>query len=248
MAPAPHVMRSCCANSFSPCRINWMPRPGRRAWPPATWLGSRPFTLSNFAAAPPSSPPGDEHRRVRDLRARGSAKADAAAACNHFAVISAARLQAALSAWPYRVESVAPLVGGWNSATWLVHTASGRYLAKLTDDLDVPGLVSGLHIAEFLAARGLACGPPARTRDGELTIWLPEGALALLRHEPGSPPDLSVPDQVRRAGRALARTHRALRGFPASSDPRYRWLPARRQRRAGRRHRLGNHAARPAAV
>lgn len=129
----------------------------------------------------------------------------------------------ALSAWPYRVESVTPLVGGWNSATWLVVTAEGRYVAKLVDDLDTPGLISGLRIAEFLVARGLACGAPARTRDGGLTIRLPEGTLALLRYEPGTPPDLSVPGQVRRAGGVLARTHQALRDFPLGSGPRYRW-------------------------
>jgi homoserine kinase type II len=138
-------------------------------------------------------------------------------------VIPAGNVEAALSAWPYRVESVTPLAGGWNSATWLVVTAQGRYVAKLVDDLDAPALVSGLRIAEFLAARGLACGAPARARDGELTIPLPEGTLALLRHEPGIPPDLSVPDQVRRAGRVLARAHQALRDYPADGGPRYRW-------------------------
>jgi len=141
----------------------------------------------------------------------------------HVAVMRAGNVGAALSAWRYHVESVTPLAGGWNSATWLVVTTEGRYVAKLVDDLDAPGLVSGLRIAEFLAARGLACGAPARTRDGELTIPLPEGTLALLRHEPGTPPDLSVPGQVRRAGRLLARAHQALRDFPAGSSPRYRW-------------------------
>jgi Ser/Thr protein kinase RdoA (MazF antagonist) len=141
----------------------------------------------------------------------------------HVAVIPAGNVEAALSAWPYRVESVTPVAGGWNSATWLVVAAEGRYVAKLVDDLDAAGLASGLQVAEFLAARGLACGAPARTRDGELTVRLPEGTLALLRHEPGIPADLSVPDQVRRAGRVLARAHLALRGFPAGSGPRYRW-------------------------
>jgi homoserine kinase type II len=141
----------------------------------------------------------------------------------HVAVIPARNIEAALSAWRYRVEAVTPLAGGWNSATWLVVTAEGRYVAKLVDDLDAPALASGLRIAEFLAARGLACGAPARTLDGELAIRLPEGTLALLRHEPGNPPDLSVPGQVRRAGRVLARAHQALRDFPAGSDPRYRW-------------------------
>lgn len=138
-------------------------------------------------------------------------------------MIPAETVRTALSAWPYRVESVLPLGGGWNSATWLVATAEGRYVAKLVDHVDVPGLASGMRIAEFLAARGLACGAPARTRDGKLTIPLPEGTLALLRHEPGTPPDLSVPGQVRRAGRLLAQAHQALRDCPVGADPRYRW-------------------------
>lgn len=141
----------------------------------------------------------------------------------YVAVISAGTVEAALSAWPTRIESVTRLAGGWNSATWLVITAEGRYVAKLVDDLDAPALASGLRVAEFLTARGLACGAPARTRAGERTIRLSEGSLALLRHEPGTPPDLSVPDEVRRAGRMLARAHQALRSFPAGGDPRYRW-------------------------
>src|SRR5215469_7118335 len=145
------------------------------------------------------------------------------AAGYHAAVIPVENIGVMLSAWPCRVQSVTPLAGGWNSSTWLVGTPEGRYVAKLVDDLDAPGLVSGLQVAEFLAARGLACGAPVRTRDGDLTIPRAEGRLALLRHEPGTPPDLSASDQVRRAGRVLARAHQALRDFPAGSDPRYRW-------------------------
>jgi hypothetical protein len=52
-------------------------------------------------------------------------------------------------------------------------------VAKLVDDLDTPALISGLRVAEYLAALGLACGAPIRTRDGELAIQLPQGALAL---------------------------------------------------------------------
>jgi Ser/Thr protein kinase RdoA (MazF antagonist) len=134
-----------------------------------------------------------------------------------------AELTAALSAWPGQVESVTPLAGGWNSATWLVTTAQGRYVAKLADDHDASALASSLRIAEFLAARGLRCGAPVRTRAGQLTLALRPGTLALLRYEPGTPPDLSVPSQVRRAGRLLARAHQALRDYPAGDDPRYRW-------------------------
>lgn len=143
----------------------------------------------------------------------------------HVAVIPAGDVEAALRAWPHHVKSVTPMPGGWNSATWLVVTGEARYVAKLVDELDAPALAAGLRAAEFLAARGLACGAPVRTRDGELTSPLPDakGTLALLRHEPGSPPNLSVPGQVRRAGRLLALAHQALSDFPAGSGPRYRW-------------------------
>jgi Ser/Thr protein kinase RdoA (MazF antagonist) len=132
-------------------------------------------------------------------------------------------IAAALGAWPCPVGSVTPLGGGWNSTTWLVVTADGRYVAKLVDPLDADGLISGLRLAEFAAGRGLACGAPVRTRSGELTVPLPAGVLALLRYVPGTPPDLSVPDQVRRAGRVLARAHHVLRHCPVGEDPRYRW-------------------------
>lgn len=129
----------------------------------------------------------------------------------------------ALAPWLRRVDSVTPLGGGWNSRTWLVTAGDRTYVAKLVDHLDAPGLDAGLRLAEFAAARGLPCGAPVRTRGGALTIGLPEGVLALLRHVPGNPPDLSAADQVRRAGRVLARAHKILRDYPAGGEPRYRW-------------------------
>ena len=129
----------------------------------------------------------------------------------------------ALAPWPGRVDSVTPLGGGWNSSTWLVTASGGRYVAKLVDHLDAQALTAGLRLAEFAAARGLPCGAPVRTSGGALTVTLPDGVLALLRYVPGHPPDLSAPDQVRRAGRVLAWAHNILRDYPAGGDPRYRW-------------------------
>lgn len=129
----------------------------------------------------------------------------------------------AVAPWLCGVDSVTPLGGGWNSSVWLVAASGGLYVAKLVDHLDAQGLDGGLRLAEFAAARGLACGAPVRTRGGTLTISLPEGVLALLRYVPGTPPDLSAPDQVRRAGRVLARAHKILRDYPAGDEPRYRW-------------------------
>jgi Ser/Thr protein kinase RdoA (MazF antagonist) len=135
----------------------------------------------------------------------------------------------ALVSWLPRVDSVTPLGGGWNSSTWLVAAGGESYLAKLVDDLDEQGLDAGLQVAGFAAARGLACGTPVRTRGGALTVSVPRnprdpgGVLALLRYVPGTPPDLSAADQVRRAGRVLARAHKILRTYPAQDEPPSRW-------------------------
>lgn len=139
---------------------------------------------------------------------------------------SAGDVTAALASWLPRVDSVTPLGGGWNSSTWLVTAAGERYVAKLVDDLDREGLGAGLQLAEFAAARGLACGAPVRTRGGALTVNVPGnpgGVLALQRYVPGTPPDLSAADQVRRAGRVLARAHEILRTYPAQDAPPYQW-------------------------
>ncbi len=129
----------------------------------------------------------------------------------------------ALAGWPVTVRSITPLSGGWNSATWLVEAPTGRYVAKLVDHLDAQGLVAGLRLAEFASARGLACGAPVRTAQGEYTAPFADGVLALLSYVPGTHPDVSVPEQVRRAGQVLGRAHQVLAGYPAGTDPRYRW-------------------------
>jgi Ser/Thr protein kinase RdoA (MazF antagonist) len=128
-----------------------------------------------------------------------------------------------LAPWLRRVDSVRPLGGGWNSSTWLAVAGSRRYVAKLVDHVDAEALGAGLRLAEFAAARGLPCGAPVRTRGGALTVSSPDGVLALLRYLPGSPPDLTAPDQVRRAGRVLARAHKILRDYPGRDEPRWQW-------------------------
>ena len=129
---------------------------------------------------------------------------------------------AALAPWPVRVASVTPVGGGWNSATWLVRGQADQYIAKLADATDAQVLECSLRVAEFAALHGLACGPPVRTRQGGLTVAVPRGVLALLRYVPGTPPDLGDPDQVRRAGRLLARAHLVLQDYPADGGH-YRW-------------------------
>ena len=130
---------------------------------------------------------------------------------------------AALTAWLEQTASVTPVAGGWNSSTWLVTDRDTRYVAKLVDHADADGLTSSLRVAEFAAARGLACGPPLRTRGGELAVTLNSGVLVLLTYVPGAPPDLSVQGQVRRAGRVLAQAHQLLGEFPGAEELPYQW-------------------------
>ncbi len=219
----------------------------------------------------------------------------------HGGVALAEDIAVALAAWPCPVDSVRPLGGGWNSRTWLVVTPGGRrFVAKLADHLGAGALAAGLRVAEFAAVRGLTCGDPLRTRDGELTVALPVGVLALLRYVPGIPAGSVCVRSGPARGPSVARAHQILRDYPAGEEPRYWWpwsgtgqvpghrrharggqrgsapclatgraigrgppavdltdpcrprpggIPAQqRRRRPGRADRLGNHAARPAAV
>lgn len=115
------------------------------------------------------------------------------------------------------------MTGGWNSSTWLVEAQAGRYVAKLVDHLDAPGLVAGLRLADFASRRGLICGAPVKTTKGEYTAPFADGVLTLLSFVPGVHPDSSRPQEIRRAGRVLARAHRVLADYPAGDDDRYRW-------------------------
>ena len=145
---------------------------------------------------------------------------------------------AALAVWPVPVSSATPMTGGWNSSTWLVETpatetsATGtpagetpaeRYVAKLVDHLDAPGLVAGLRLADFASRRGLACGAPVRTTAGDYTVPFADGVLTLLTFVPGRHPDSTRAPDIRRAGRVLARAHQVLASYPAGDDDRYRW-------------------------
>ncbi len=129
----------------------------------------------------------------------------------------------ALAAWPVAVRSITPMSGGWNSTTWLIEAQAERYVAKLVDHLDAQSLVAGLRLAEFASARGLACGAPVRTARGEYTAPFADGVLALLSFVPGTHPDVSVAEEIRRSGQVLGRAHQVLADYPAPDDPRYRW-------------------------
>jgi homoserine kinase type II len=88
-----------------------------------------------------------------------------------------------------------------NSSTWLVESASERYILKVS----VPAEEPGLEAAAWLDARGIRTGAPLRTavRDGRL--------VALLRFVDGEPLTFNDEEAV---GATLARVHLLLRDAP----------------------------------
>lgn len=138
--------------------------------------------------------------------------------------MESAELLAALGVWDRNVTSAEPLRGGWNSATWLVRSASGsRYVAKLADGHDSGAFHGGLRVAALAAARGFRSGPPVPRPDGALTRSLPEGELALLERVEGCHPTASSGADMRRAGAALARAHASLDGALGCLETRFVW-------------------------
>jgi Ser/Thr protein kinase RdoA (MazF antagonist) len=111
--------------------------------------------------------------------------------------------EAALRDWLGGRATMAP-VEAMNSSTWIVKAAGERYVLKISDPSNQPGL----EVATWLQDRGLRTGAPRRTevRDGRL--------VALLRFVEGRP--LSHED-VDAVGATLGRAHNLLVGAPVPS-------------------------------
>ena len=96
----------------------------------------------------------------------------------------------------------APL-SAMNSSAWLVSSGAERYVLKISDASEEPGL----RVAAWLEARGLRTGAPVHmtVRDGRL--------VALLRFADGRPLATSQAD-VEALGETLGRAHSLLVGAP----------------------------------
>jgi homoserine kinase type II len=84
-----------------------------------------------------------------------------------------------------------------NSSTWEVGGGGERYVLKIAD----PGNEPGLHVASCLEERGIRTGAPVRMAQVEGRL------VALLRHVDGRPLVASDAEVI---GQALGRIHRAL--------------------------------------
>ena len=108
----------------------------------------------------------------------------------------------AIRDWLPAPTTRAPL-SAMNSSAWLVSSGAERYVLKISDASEEPGL----QVAAWLEARGLRTGAPVHmtVRDGRL--------VALLRFADGRPLATSQAD-VEALGETLGRAHSLLIGAP----------------------------------
>ncbi|WP_268908478.1 phosphotransferase [Catenulispora pinistramenti] len=117
-----------------------------------------------------------------------------------------------LREWPLRAPRIdADLTDiGDRALAWLIGTADGWYVAKLT--FDGPEHVEpGLRIAGFLDAAGIPSGAPLLTNDRRWCLPVDgDWTLAVLHYVTGEPLDLRAADAPVIAGDLLGRVHRTL--------------------------------------
>lgn len=126
--------------------------------------------------------------------------------------------------WGIEGASLAPLGGGMNSETWLVHHEGVAYVAKRVVPDAVPALLAGAEAATALAEAGFVTGRPVPTRHGEVLAL--DAGLALLEHVPGRELDGGTDDEQRWIARTLAAVHAASAPAPGPSTSRFAtdWL------------------------
>lgn len=103
---------------------------------------------------------------------------------------------------------------GMNSATWLVSTEAGRWIAKAVPASMAAQFEAGLVAAARLEAAGLPAGAPLATRTGALSVAVAGRQLALLRYAGGRELDPTDPAEQRLWGATLARAHAILQALP----------------------------------
>lgn len=109
--------------------------------------------------------------------------------------------------WGITDARVQPLGGGMNSATALVETSGGRYVAKWSSDVE--SLEAGCVSAAAIGAHGVRTGEPVSPQAGGLVTAVAGGALALLRHVPGRELTGETPAEQHLVGATLAHAHTA---------------------------------------
>ncbi|PZO74713.1 MAG: homoserine kinase [Mesorhizobium amorphae] len=106
---------------------------------------------------------------------------------------------------------------GTENTNFLLHTEGGAFILTLYEKrVEVADLPFFLSLMEHLAARGLACPQPVRTRDGAMIGTLAGRSAALVTFLEGIWMRRPQVAHCREVGRALAELHLAGRDFPLS--------------------------------
>jgi Ser/Thr protein kinase RdoA (MazF antagonist) len=137
---------------------------------------------------------------------------------------TAAAVTAALEAWRLRPIEPVEQFGGMaiNSNNFKVRTAAGAWLCKRVDAGAHDALLQGLGLARWLAPYRVAVPAPLPAHDGSLAVqhaghaWCVWAFVDGLFFHGGD-------DEVRAAGQAAGRLHRALAGAPRVLWPAKRW-------------------------
>jgi homoserine kinase type II len=103
---------------------------------------------------------------------------------------------------------------GVENSNYILEAGTGRYILTLYEKrvkrADLPFF---LGLMEHLAAAGVPCPKPVRTRDDDVTRELAGRAAAVTGFLPGSMTQRITPEQCAELGRALAKMHVAAAGF-----------------------------------
>jgi Ser/Thr protein kinase RdoA (MazF antagonist) len=113
-------------------------------------------------------------------------------------------------AWGLRAPLAEPLSGGMNSATWLVHDGTARWVAKAVPTARADAFAAGLTVAAHVDAAGIPSGAPRLADDGRLVVVVGDAAVALLAYVDGYELTGDDEDERRRMGAVLGRAHRAI--------------------------------------
>ncbi len=113
------------------------------------------------------------------------------------------------------VLSCKGIAEGIENSNFIVTTTSGPYILTLYEKrVKIEDLPFFLGLMDHLAAHGIPCPVPLRTKSGETLRELANRPAALVSYLAGMWPKRPTPDHCRQVGDALARFHMAGEGFP----------------------------------
>jgi homoserine kinase type II len=117
------------------------------------------------------------------------------------------------------VLSCKGIAEGIENSNFIVTTTTGPYILTLYEKrVKIEDLPFFLGLMDHLAAHGIPCPVPLRTRGGETLRELAERPAALVSYLAGMWPRRPTADHCRQVGEALAHFHLAGEGFSIKRD------------------------------